>query len=395
MHIETLSLISALQSLALAAMMWAGTRSRPGRAHTSLLLRAAALAVESMGWGALALQAWLSPAQMLLGGNAFNLIAQGMGVIALRMLLGEPLRWRLVVAIGVLGYLGVAWFGLIDPDYRSRVLWGSVAIIANILLQVQALVAGRSRARTVLLVTCTMSALLVIWRCGQLWLGSSVLGGLTEPSAINYFYILFAGMQPLFASVAFLLLYNEILQRELHLLARLDPLTGVNNRLALTEAAGRLMRGAARRGKPVGVLLLDADHFKGVNDRFGHAVGDKALRELVSNIRAKLRANDVIGRIGGEEFVVLVPDTTLQDALALAERIRATVECTPLLVDGQTLQLTTSIGATVAALDEGDFAAVLRRADAALYAAKRAGRNQVVVSSGNGSGCESGAMLSA
>jgi hypothetical protein len=75
MHIETLSLISALQSLALAAMMWAGTRSRPGRAHTGLLLRAAALAVESLGWGALALQAWLSPAQMLLGGNAFNLIA--------------------------------------------------------------------------------------------------------------------------------------------------------------------------------------------------------------------------------------------------------------------------------------------------------------------------------
>lgn len=394
MHIETLSLISALQSLALAAMMWAGTRSRPGRAHTSLLLRAAALAVESLGWGALALQAWLSPAQMLLGGNAFNLIAQGMGVIALRMLLGEPLRWRLVVMIGVVGYLGVAWFGLVEPNYRWRVLWGSVAIMANILLQVQALMAGRSRARAVLLVTCTMSALLLVWRCGQLWLGPTVLGGLSEPSAINYFYILFAGMQPLFSSVAFLLLYNEILQRELHLLARLDPLTGVNNRLALTEAAGRLLRGAARRGKSVGVLLLDADHFKSVNDRFGHAVGDKVLRELVSNVRAKLRANDVIGRIGGEEFVVLAPDTTLQDALALGERIRATVECTPLLVDGQTLQLTTSIGATVAALDEGDFAAVLRRADAALYAAKRAGRNQVMASSGAESACESGTMLS-
>lgn len=392
MHIETLSLISALQSLALAVMMWAGTRSRPGLAHTSLLLRAAALAVESLGWGALALQAWLTPAQMLLGGNAFNLIAQGMGVIALRMLLGESLRWRLVVAIGVLGYLGVAWFGLVEPDYRSRVLWGSLAIIANILLQVQALAAGRSRARTVLLVTCTMSALLVIWRCGQLWLGSSVLDGLTEPSAINYFYILLAGMQPLFASVAFLLLYNEILQSELHLLARVDPLTGVNNRLALTEAAGRLLRGAARRQGLLGVLMLDADHFKGVNDRFGHETGDNVLRKLVWHVHARLRAEDVIGRIGGEEFVVLVPDTTLKDALALGERIRATVECTPLLVDGQTLQLTVSIGVTVATPDEGDFAAVLRRADAALYAVKRAGRNRVMATAA-GAACGPDAAL--
>ena len=116
MHIETLSLISAVQSLVLAVLLWAGTHGGPGSARTSLKLRAGALAVESAGWSMLAAQVWLHPAQLVLGGNALNLLAQGMSVVALRMLLGAPLRWRTALAIGVIGWLGVAWFGVVEPD---------------------------------------------------------------------------------------------------------------------------------------------------------------------------------------------------------------------------------------------------------------------------------------
>lgn len=249
MHIETLSLISATQSLALAVMLWAGTQSEAGYARTSLRLRAAALAVEAAGWGTLAMQAWLTQGQLLLGGNFLNLLAQGMAVVALRMLLGRPLRWRLVLAIGVLGWLGVGWFGVIEPDYRWRVLWGSVAIMGNIALCVQALLDGGwhgSRARRVLLALFGLSALLLVWRNGQLWFGFDPPSTIGEPDAINFFYVLLSGMQPLFASIGFLLLYNEILQREMHTLARVDPLTGVHNRLALTETAGRLLAQGAR-----------------------------------------------------------------------------------------------------------------------------------------------------
>jgi len=382
MHIETLSLISAIQSLALAVLLWAGTHGGPGAARTSLKLRAGALAVESAGWGMLAAQAWLHPAQLLLGGNALNLLAQGMSVVALRMLLGEPLRWRVVLAIGVVGWLGVGWLGVVEPDYRLRVLWGSAAILADIGLRMQALLHGglrrSSRARVALLAMCSLSVLLLLWRNGQLWFDLNPPADIMQPDTANYLYVLLSGMQPLFLSIGFLLLYSETLQRELHLLARVDALTGVKNRLALTETAAQLLSQAARVGRPLGVLMIDADHFKSVNDRFGHGGGDKVLLALVGSIRATLRASNVIGRIGREEFVVLAPDTSLDDALVLAERIRETVECTPLLVDGHLLQLTVSIGAVAGAPGEHDVKGLLQRADAALYAAKRAGRNRVM-----------------
>jgi diguanylate cyclase (GGDEF)-like protein len=383
MRIETLSLISAIQALVLAAMLWVGTQGGVGHVRNGLRLRAVALAVEAGGWATLAWQAYLSPAAMLLGGNAFNLLAQALAVIALRLLLNEPLRWRLVAAIGVLGWLGVAWLGVIHPDYRYRVLWGSTVLLANVYLNVEVLVRDcrrrASRASGVLLAIFALAVALLVWRNVGLWFAASVPMGVAQNSAINTFYVLFSGMQPLFASIGFLLLYGEILQRELRALARIDSLTGVNNRRALDERATELLAQAARQRWPLGILMLDADHFKSVNDRFGHGGGDTVLVALVNNIRTTLREGDVIGRIGGEEFVVLAPNTALADVLTLAERIRSRIEREPLLVDGTALQLTVSIGAAVAHPGERDIASILHRADTALYAAKRAGRNRVMV----------------
>lgn len=386
MVIETVSLISAVQALVLAAMLWIGTQGGAGQARMALRLRACALAIEASGWGLLAFQMYLGPGQLLLGGNALNLLAQGLGVIALRMLLGASLRWRLVLAIGVLGWLGVAWFSVVEPDYRNRVLWGSIAIMGNIWLRVDVLQAEcrrrRSAAGCVLLGICVLAGALVIWRNVALWTVSDVPAGIAQAGTLNYLYVLFSGMQPLFASVGFLLLYGDILQRELRQVARIDPLTGVNNRRALNEMAIWLLARAARTRRPLGVLMLDADHFKRVNDRFGHSGGDTVLLALVTSIRAMLRRDDVIGRIGGEEFVVLAPDTDMADALVLAERIRARVESTPLDVNGTVLQLTVSIGVALVPPDQDDVEGTLHSADVALYAAKRAGRNRVVASDG-------------
>lgn len=378
MQIETLSLITAIQAVVLAAMLWVGGHGAAGTSRFSLRLRAIALAVEGLGWGTLAVQAWLTPEQLLLGGNALNLSAQALVVLAVRMLLGEPLRLRLVVTIAVAGWLGMAWFGLVDPDYRLRTLWGSLAILGNLALQAQALLNGRSRARTVLLVLCALSASLLVWRNGVLWLAEAAPANVGEADVGNYLYVLFAGMQPLFASIAFLLVYNEVLQEKLRKLARTDPLTGVSNRLALGETAVKMFAAAARIGQPVGVLMLDADHFKKINDRFGHAGGDRVLRELMKNVTSILRAGDEIGRVGGEEFVVLAPNTSLPGIVVLAERIRAKLAATPLVIDRESLHLTVSIGATVASPGDRDVSGVLNRADMALYAAKRAGRDRVV-----------------
>jgi diguanylate cyclase (GGDEF)-like protein len=388
LQIETISLITAIQAAFMAVMLWAGTYGDAGSVRQSLRIRSTALGVEALAWATLAAHAYLSPAMLLLFGNAFSLIAQGMSVFALRLLLGERPRGRVVFAVAVLGLLAVAWFGLIRPDYRWRVLCGSLAIAINILLSVEALlgvsVRRRSRARYVLLSIFAMAAIMLAWRNLELWLSLPPLDGITSPNNTNLFYVVFWSLQPLFAGIGFLLLYNEILRQELHMLARVDPLTGVSNRLAIYEATTMMLAQAARDRQPLAVLMLDADHFKDVNDRFGHNGGDKVLRELTASIRGTLRGSDMIGRVGGEEFVVLSPGANLAGARILAERIRSTVEATRLMIDGHVLNLTVSVGVAVAVTNDNDGIALLKRADAALYAAKRAGRNEVKAFTGNG-----------
>ncbi|MGN6740240.1 GGDEF domain-containing protein [Dyella sp.] len=381
-QVETLSMLNAVQALALGLMLWAGTHGDNGPALAAIRLRALALGIEAAGYGLLALQAFIPPAALLMGGNALNLLAQAMVVVAIRMLLGKPLRLKSATLIALVGWAGVAWFGIVDPDYRLRVLWGSLAIAGNVVLNIDALRSGcrdsGTRARCVLLWVYLLAMALVVWRNGALWLSGNPPDQVATPSPINVFYVLLSGMQPLFASIGFLLLYNEILRRELHDLARIDPLTGVANRRAMGEASDRMLDEARAWRGSVGVLLVDADHFKNVNDRFGHDGGDKVLQSLVACIQSILRADDIVGRVGGEEFLVLSPGVDADGVLALGERIRSTVEREVLQIDGETLRLTVSIGTAVAGPGQWDMPLLRRQADAALYAAKRAGRNQVV-----------------
>jgi two-component system cell cycle response regulator len=162
-------------------------------------------------------------------------------------------------------------------------------------------------------------------------------------------------------------------------LAVTDPLTGLHNRRYLDTHLVALFDEAALRARQLSVLVLDIDRFKAINDAYGHAAGDEVLKEFAARIRANARAIDVVSRIGGEEVVVVVPDTPLDGAQAVAERIRQRVEAEPFVVQGmRRIAVTVSIG--VAARQAGDMTAteVLKRADDALYRAKQSGRNKVV-----------------
>jgi two-component system cell cycle response regulator len=167
-------------------------------------------------------------------------------------------------------------------------------------------------------------------------------------------------------------------------LALTDSLTGLYNRRYLdAHLAGQLGR-TARTGKPLGVLLIDIDRFKAINDSHGHDVGDQVLREVSRRVAAHVRSFDTVARYGGEEFVVVMPDADSGAAMTVAERLRGTLADTPVAVTGAAVAdvpVTVSIG--VAVTDEAELgpseAAVklLRRADRALYAAKEAGRDHV------------------
>jgi two-component system, cell cycle response regulator len=161
-------------------------------------------------------------------------------------------------------------------------------------------------------------------------------------------------------------------------LAIVDPLTGLNNRRYLENHLGALLDTASGRGRPLSLMMLDIDHFKAVNDTFGHAAGDEVLKAVALRARRVIRAADLMCRFGGEEFVVVMPDTGVDTALKIAERVRLAVESDPFAIEGgkNTINVTVSIGLADRGRDANpDF--LLKRADRALYRSKHAGRNRV------------------
>lgn len=159
--------------------------------------------------------------------------------------------------------------------------------------------------------------------------------------------------------------------------ARTDELTGVNNRRAFNEQADTMFVYTRRYGVPLSALLLDIDHFKQINDTHGHAAGDKVLQAVVQRIQSTLREADLCGRLGGEEFGVLLAGTNMHEAVQIAEKIRLAVQAIEVPVNDTTLHVTISVGVAEAGGACVNTSTLLAHADAAMYQAKSNGRNQV------------------
>jgi two-component system, cell cycle response regulator len=159
-----------------------------------------------------------------------------------------------------------------------------------------------------------------------------------------------------------------------------DALTGVWNRRAILEMLGTELVRSSRDDLPVAVAMADLDHFKRINDTYGHVAGDAVLREAVSRMRALLRPYDAMGRYGGEEFLVVLPGCTAQDAFRLAERLRIGISQEPMVIPGGTIEVTGSLGVATNDMTAAlDATALIHVADTALYRAKAGGRNRVEV----------------
>jgi two-component system cell cycle response regulator len=179
-----------------------------------------------------------------------------------------------------------------------------------------------------------------------------------------------------FAAHGALSLRNAWLLEQVQRIAASDALTGLANRGTLQEALGRDLARALRESGTLSLLMLDVDHFKAVNDHFGHQAGDVVLQRVASRLDEASRAGDLPGRYGGEEFAVLLPDTDVADALMVAERLRAAVAN-----DSEAPVVTVSVGVATFPNDAVDADGLVRAADAALYASKRAGRDRVTSAS--------------
>lgn len=172
---------------------------------------------------------------------------------------------------------------------------------------------------------------------------------------------------------------RNALIEQLHTQATTDSLTQLSNRHSFIQQSSAALAQAKRHGYPISLVMLDVDHFKGINDQYGHATGDEALRTLARCCKETRRPGDLVGRLGGEEFVLLLPHTDGSEAKAIADRLRNLVQAQQIEnTEGTGISITFSAGAAEAKPDEF-LEQFMHRADTAIYAAKQAGRNQVLL----------------
>jgi diguanylate cyclase (GGDEF)-like protein/PAS domain S-box-containing protein len=171
------------------------------------------------------------------------------------------------------------------------------------------------------------------------------------------------------------------LEKELLRQASTDSLTGVNNRRYFLAQAEQELRRSRRFARTMSVMMIDVDHFKKINDEHGHAAGDAVLQGVVKRALESLRQSDTLGRLGGEEFAVLLPETAIADAVDVAERLRQHLAERPLIAERAAIPCTASIGVAQLCAKDGTIEVLLQRADEALYLAKKNGRNRVQIAS--------------
>jgi diguanylate cyclase (GGDEF)-like protein len=309
------------------------------------------------------------------GAIAFVVQASVVVLFGFRRISNQTLGWAVLVAASLLAW-GTLFYGLYlggdDPGAAEGVL--TVLHWVPVLLVFAFLAFDGTRA---IVIAGALVASVVLLIGPNAWFG--VRGGvaLTSTFVVQMMvaYVVTVVGLSFFAHQQGTLSAWRDTAREMRTLAHTDALTGLANRRAAQEVLGREVARAARYDRDLAVLMIDIDRFKVLNDGHGHPVGDRVLVALAERLRAHVRASDLIARWGGEEFVVVAPETPMPFSLQLAEQLRAQIAKDPFL-DGH--EITVSVG--VASFRPGDDVdTLISRADAAMYRAKEAGRNRVVV----------------
>jgi diguanylate cyclase (GGDEF)-like protein len=316
--------------------------------------------------------------------NGFALVGLALYWRAMRRFFGEAdTLWIFTPA--VLGVTGIAAFSFVWPSLAHRIGVATVCWVALLSGSAWTLLrhhrAERSANSTVLSVIFVSLALLMLLRGALFVFRPATATSIIDPTHwVNLLTPLSIGVLPVIGTTAFVLLCFERIRRRLHVMASTDALTGLPNRLTINERAAEWFAQARAASQSFSVAIVDIDHFKGVNDNYGHEVGDAVLKVVARTLVSTFSRPVWVGRLGGEEFVALLRDQDLDAAQRTAEDLRQAVErCHP-VHGGQSLSVTVSIGVATLVPSDANFGALLRRADRALYAAKAAGRNCARVS---------------
>ncbi|WP_330969554.1 diguanylate cyclase [Lysobacter sp. A3-1-A15] len=371
-------LVSLLVLAVLALGFWIGVRE-PTYAYLMAMLLAQAGYLVSMGGE---LRAWPAVAEVLGTDPRTVRLFALLAVIAANFFVGSylELRSRQPRMQRVLDICSIAAAVLLTFTFATGARWiavaGNALVLAVagtvILATVNAIRQGFATARLLLLSWLPL-VVLVALRVGEL------LGGWVNPPWMVHALPAAMAFSGLVVTIG-LAGQLQQLRRDRDRASRMasyDALTGASSRPAIEEQLRNAVRDAHRLDRPLSVVFFDIDRFKHINDEHGHRAGDQCLRIIAARTRNRLRTYDQMGRYGGDELVVVLPDTELHEAFGVAENLRSAVNCRPLSMDGVMLQASLSIG--VAQLQPGETAEqLLERADAALYASKAGGRDRVM-----------------
>ncbi len=296
--------------------------------------------------------------------------------------------WRMVLLIVGVVFLESVWFAVLHPDISSRAITTSFLFAVVYAACARALLISiEPPLRTAYWFTGLSFVVLVVVmlvRGVVIWLSPPGTYGLYVNIPLNPLTFFIGCMAQFCVTFGFLLMLNYQLIADLQKIASRDALTGVLNRRSLEEGATRLKARCQRAGDTLAITMIDIDHFKSINDRYGHPVGDEVLRRLAEIAQTSLRADDYFARYGGEEFCMLLPSTTENQAWGLAERFRQAYAEMILEIGAEYLNSTVSIGVADSTYSGLEFSSLVAAADQALYQAKQKGRNRVVAYSSIG-----------
>jgi diguanylate cyclase (GGDEF)-like protein len=385
--IRSALLVGALLTLLIGAVLLVVARALPADYRSSLNWWVLATLLQPAGFVLLSLRDQVSPWISVVIANTCIALAFAAYASSLLRFYRLPPRPVLLGGLSLLAVVISVRWGVLQPLFTERLI--AISAVMSVMLGYCAWVLyrraeARGPLRHVAGGAFSVAAAIMAYRAVILVFHPDQVTTIFQLTHVQLLTYAVGAVLPVVATVGFLLLCTERSQRELERAARVDYLTGSYNRRAIEELGAQALAAARRHGMPLAVLVLDIDHFKRINDELGHAAGDQALVQAVHRLRDGLRTEDVLGRLGGEEFILLLPNTDSASAVSAGERIRQAFSGLPLRLGDDARTVTLSIGVAVLAPADRLFSQLLQRADRAMYAAKNAGRDLVMADAMSG-----------
>jgi diguanylate cyclase (GGDEF)-like protein len=376
---RTIFLITFINVLMIGIGILMTARNYEGQVQRSMTTWGRACLIVVSGWVLIGLRGAIPPFLSIIVANALLHFGVAEYYHSLRLFDGQQPCRRYTNALVIVMTALLAFFSYSYEHLILRIVISSLVLMFLFALSGWKLLhPPKASSFTMRRFVCLGFALMfVVYTVRILFILQSptVLPSMLANTALQSFVFAGTSMGFLTVTLGYLLMCNARFNDQLKFLAATDPLTGLYNRRALTDLSQRELDRARRSGESPAFFLIDADDFKTINDRYGHDAGDAALQAISSHLKGVLRSHDVVGRFGGDEFAVLLPQTTETEARKIAERLFSVVQNTPLLFNKHEIRLSISIGVAAADREHLDFEDLFHRADQSLYSGKKGRMN--------------------